>query len=51
MHESVPAAPAIRPTGWADLAEVLEIYARARAYMCAHGNAAQWRGGHPRAHW
>lgn len=47
MHESVPAAPAIRPTGWADLAEVLEIYARARAYMCAHGNAAQWRGGHP----
>ena len=30
-----------------DLEEILEIYAQARAFMRAHGNLEQWKGGHP----
>ncbi|MBQ8432639.1 MAG: N-acetyltransferase [Clostridia bacterium] len=31
----------------AQLPRILEIYANARAYMRAHGNAEQWSGGYP----
>lgn len=37
----------IRPSGWADLEEILAVYARARAFMREHGNRTQWAGGHP----
>ena len=30
-----------------DLEEILEIYAQARAFMRAHNNPQQWKGGHP----
>ena len=32
----------IRHTAEADLARVMDIYARARAFMAAHGNPHQW---------
>ena len=41
------AALAVRPAAWADLAEILAVYAQARAFMRANGNASQWRDSHP----
>ena len=38
----------IRPALQADLAEIEEIYAGARQFMCANGNPTQWDGGYPR---
>ena len=37
----------IRNTTTADLDEVMEIYAKARAFMRTHDNPDQWLGGHP----
>ena len=37
----------IRPAKEADLPRILEIYAEARAYMRANGNATQWNGAYP----
>lgn len=37
----------IRKANIEDLEQILEIYAQARAFMRAHGNMEQWRGGHP----
>jgi len=30
-----------------DMAEIMEIFSLARAYMAAHGNAGQWSNGYP----
>ena len=37
----------IRQAKYEDLEKILEIYAQARAFMRAHGNLEQWKGGHP----
>lgn len=37
----------IRPAQAADLPALMEIYARARAFMAANGNPTQWGTGHP----
>lgn len=37
----------IRKAKYEDLEKILEIYAQARAFMRAHGNLEQWKGGHP----
>ena len=37
----------IRQATHKDLPRAIEIYAEARAYMRAHGNAEQWAGGYP----
>lgn len=37
----------IRKTTMEDLAEVMQIYARARAFMAQTGNPNQWGDGHP----
>ena len=38
----------IRPAMQADLAEIEEVYAGARQFMCENGNPTQWDGGYPR---
>ena len=38
----------IRPAAQADLAEIEEIYAGARQFMCENGNPTQWNDGYPR---
>lgn len=37
----------IRKAELFDLPAVMEIYATARKFMCAHGNPNQWRNGYP----
>lgn len=37
----------IRPTTYADLPDVMAVYAIARESMCRAGNASQWAGGYP----
>jgi len=37
----------IRKAKCEDLEQILKIYAQARAFMRAHGNLEQWKGGHP----
>jgi len=37
----------IRNATYGDLDRILEIYAQARAFMRAHNNPEQWKGGHP----
>lgn len=37
----------IRKAVYEDLEQILDLYARARAFMRAHGNLEQWKGGLP----
>ena len=37
----------IRPATWADMEEILEIYAQARRFMAENGNPTQWGQHHP----
>ena len=37
----------VRPAEQADMAEILEIYARARQFMAENGNPTQWGQHHP----
>ena len=37
----------IRPATWADMEEILEIYAHARRFMAENGNPTQWGQHHP----
>lgn len=39
----------VRPSTPADLDTLMDIYARARRFMQAHGNPTQWTGGYPSA--
>ncbi|MCE5204674.1 MAG: GNAT family N-acetyltransferase [Porphyromonadaceae bacterium] len=37
----------IRPATYADLPDLMAVYAIAREFMCRSGNASQWAGGYP----
>lgn len=47
MYQICEDSIVIRPSRETDLPRILEIYAEARAYMRANGNAAQWSGVYP----
>ncbi len=47
LNEAAAETIRIRRAEPADLPRILAIYAEARAYMRAHGNATQWSGAYP----